>query len=143
MKSSIAALTVGFIFAIGLGLAGMTNPENVVSFLDIFGRWSASLVFVMGGALIVHTILFRLIVRRPSPLFAAKFQVPNRKDIDKRLVLGAVLFGLGWGLAGYCPAPAITSVASLSSSPIIFVLSMLSGMILFLTLEKKWKRSAT
>lgn len=137
MKSALAALIVGFIFAIGLGLSGMTNPNNVVSFLDVFGNWNPSLIFVMGGALVVHTILFRLITKRPSPIFASQFHIPKRRDIDRKLIFGSVLFGTGWGLAGFCPAPAITSLASLSTAPVIFVLSMLIGMAIFIMIERR------
>jgi uncharacterized protein len=137
VKTSISALIVGFIFAIGLGLSGMTNPKNVVSFLDVFGDWNPSLVFVMGGALLVHMVFFRVITKRASPLFASQFQIPNRRDIDKRLIVGSMLFGIGWGLAGYCPAPAITSLASFTAPPIIFVLSMLVGMSLFTLIDKR------
>lgn len=137
MKSSLAALIVGFVFAIGLGLSGMTDPANVVSFLDIFGDWNPSLIFVMGGALVVHTLLYRLITKRPSPVFASDFRIPKRRDIDRRLLVGSVLFGIGWGLAGYCPAPAITSLASLTLSPTVFVVSMLLGMGAFIILDRR------
>lgn len=135
MKNSVAALAVGFIFAVGLGLAGMTDPKNVVAFLDVFGNWNPSLIFVMGGALVVHMILFRIITKQPAPLLASQFQLPKRRDIDKRLIFGSMLFGIGWGLAGYCPAPAITALADFSSSPAVFVVSMLSGMALFNVVE--------
>ncbi len=136
MKSQISSLFIGFLFAIGLGISGMTQPEKVVSFLDVFGNWNPSLIFVMCGALIVHTALYRFILKRSSPLFASKFQIPTRRDIDSRLIGGSLLFGLGWGLAGYCPAPAITSLSSMTISPFVFVSSMLVGMILFIFLEK-------
>ena len=136
MKSQISSLLIGFIFAIGLGVSGMTRPEKVISFLDIFGNWDPSLVFVMGGALLVHIILFKSIMKRSTPIFSSKFHVPNRRDISSRLILGSLLFGVGWGLAGYCPAPAITSLSSLTLNPFIFVLSMLAGMMAFIVLEK-------
>lgn len=138
MKSLVSSLLVGFLFAIGLGVSGMTQPEKVVSFLDVFEDWDPSLIFVMGGALLVHTILYRLITKRKTPLFAEKFQIPTRRDINLRLVLGAMLFGLGWGLAGYCPAPAITSLGALTLSPIVFVVSMLVGMMMFLAIDKRF-----
>lgn len=140
MKFNLAALAVGFIFAIGLGLSGMTNPANVVSFLDVFGNWNPSLIFVMGGALVVHVILFRIIIRRPSPVLSPEFHIPQNRDIDRPLVVGAILFGTGWGLAGYCPAPAITSLASLQVSAVVFVLSMLVGMAAFGLLEQRLVR---
>lgn len=136
--ATLSAFIVGLIFAIGLGIGGMTQPAKVIGFLDIFGEWDPSLIFVMIGALIVHIILYRMIRRRSSPLFAEKFQIPTRRDIDRQLVLGAILFGGGWGLAGFCPAPAITSLASLQIAPLVFVLSMLAGMGIFqLTNQKK------
>lgn len=117
------------IFAIGLGIAGMTQPQKILAFLDIFGNWDPSLAFVMVGALVVHFVLFRLIVMRKSPLFAANFQIPSRTDIDKTLFIGAAIFGVGWGLGGYCPAPAITALVSFSERPLIFVISMVTGML--------------
>lgn len=141
MKSAIAALLIGFIFALGLGISGMTNPANVVSFLDIFGNWNPSLIFVMGGALVVHAILFRLITKRSSPILASEFLIPKRRDIDRRLIFGSMLFGLGWGLVGYCPAPAITSLAALKLPPVVFVLSMLIGMSLFLVVDRLGSRA--
>lgn len=140
MKASIAALIVGIIFSVGLGLSGMTDPKNVVSFLDIFGEWNPSLIFVMGGALVVHMTLFRIIVKRRSPLFGSKFELPQRRDINHRLVIGSALFGIGWGLAGYCPAPAITAVASFSVPAMTFVVSMLIGMMLFNLADKRFTR---
>jgi uncharacterized membrane protein YedE/YeeE len=135
---SLTTFIVGFIFAIGLGVGGMTLPERVVSFLDIFGEWNPSLLFVMGGALLVHSFAYRWIVRQPSPLLAEKFDIPRRKDISFRLVMGAAFFGLGWGLVGYCPAPAIVALATLRSEPILFVVSMLVGMFAF----RRWESSS-
>lgn len=139
MKSQISSLLIGFLFALGLGISGMTQPEKVVSFLDIFGNWDPSLIFVMGGALIVHIIFYQIIIKRTTPLFAAKFQVPTGREINSRLIIGSILFGLGWGIAGYCPAPAITSLSSMTISPFIFVISMLAGMALFIFGEKRLK----
>lgn len=138
MKSQISSLLVGFLFAIGLGVSGMTNPEKVVSFLDIFGNWDPSLVFVMGGALFIHIIFYKFIMKRSSPLFSTQFHIPDRRDINARLITGSMLFGIGWGLVGYCPAPAITSLASMTLNPVIFVISMLAGMTFFIHLEKKY-----
>ena len=129
--ATFSAFIVGLIFAVGLGIAGMTQPGKVVGFLDIFGEWNPSLIFVMIGALFVHIIFYHLVRKRNAPLFAEKFQIPNRKDINRDLILGATLFGSGWGLAGFCPAPAITSLASLQLAPFVFVVSMLGGMWIF------------
>ena len=129
MKTVISSYFIGVVFALGLGIAGMTQPQKILAFLDIFGNWDPSLAFVMGGALIVHFVLFRFIVKRKSPLFAADFQIPSRTDINKNLFIGAAIFGIGWGLGGYCPAPAIAALAGFSVSPLIFVISMVIGML--------------
>lgn len=136
MKRTLSSFVVGLVFAFGLGLSGMTLPERVVGFLDLFGNWNPSLVFVMLGALIVHAILYRVIRKRPSPLFASEWYVPSRTDITPSLVTGASLFGLGWGLAGYCPAPAITALPSLGLKPFVFVIAMIAGMLLFRLWQK-------
>ena len=137
MKNALAALTVGFIFALGLGLAGMTQPQKVVGFLDLFGDWDPSLAFVMAGAIAVHFIAYRLIRRRDTPLLSMEWQVPARRDVTPALVVGACIFGVGWALAGFCPGPAITALASLESKPVVFVLSMLAGMALFRGLDAR------
>lgn len=131
MKNNLAAFIVGIIFALGLGLSGMTRPEKVIGFLDIFGAWDASLAYVMAGAIAVHAVAYRLIRRRDSPLFSKEFYLPNAKELSPSLIVGAFIFGVGWALAGYCPGPAITSLASFQFRPLIFVASMISGMILF------------
>lgn len=131
MKNNIAALVVGFIFALGLGISGMTRPEKVVGFLDVFGSWDASLAFVMIGAIAVHAIAYRLIRHRSSPMFSPSFHVPTSKELTPTLIIGSFIFGVGWALAGFCPGPAITSLASFQSRPMIFVASMIVGMILF------------
>lgn len=136
MKSTLSSFVVGLIFAFGLGLSGMTLPERVVGFLDVFGSWNPSLIFVMLGALIVHAVLYRLIRKRRSPLFASEWYIPSRTDITPSLVIGASLFGLGWGLAGYCPAPAITALPSLGLKPLVFVIAMIVGMLLFRVWQK-------
>ena len=128
MKRVLVAFGAGLVFALGLGVAGMTRPEKVIGFLDVGGAWDPSLVFVLGAAVGLYALLFRLVVRRPKPVFEAAFAVPQRKDITVSLVLGAILFGAGWGLVGFCPAPALTSLASGSGSALIFVAAMLAGM---------------
>jgi uncharacterized membrane protein YedE/YeeE len=143
MNSVFAAFVSGVIFAIGLAIGGMTKPAKVAGFLDFTGNWDPSLIFVMGGAVMVHALLYRLIRHRPTPLFAAAFSVPTRKDIDARLIGGAALFGLGWGLSGFCPGPAITSLASGKSPVMIFVVSMIVGMYLYSLVDKLWTRPQT
>lgn len=131
MKNNIAAFIVGIIFALGLGISGMTRPEKVIGFLNIFGDWDASLAFVMAGAIAVHTVAYRLIRRRSSPLFSKEFLIPTSKELTPSLIVGAFVFGVGWALAGYCPGPAITSLASFQFRPLVFVVSMLFGMTSF------------
>lgn len=113
----------------------MTRPEKVIGFLNFFGEWDASLVFVMAGAIAVHAVAYRLIRRRSSPLFSNEFHVPTSKELTPSLVMGAFIFGVGWALAGYCPGPAITSLASFQFRPVIFVASMILGMFLFRTYQ--------
>lgn len=137
MKNGLAALLVGFVFALGLGISGMTQPQKVVGFLDVFGAWDPSLIFVMAGAIIVHFITYKVIRKRSSPLLSAQWHVPTKKDITPALVTGSLLFGVGWGLAGFCPGPAMTSLASFELKPLVFVLSMFVGMFLFRMLDKK------
>ena len=131
MKNNFAAFVVGIIFALGLGISGMTRPEKVIGFLNIFGNWDASLAFVMAGAIAVHAFAYRLIRRRSSPLFSKEFYVPTSKELTPSLIMGAFIFGVGWALAGYCPGPGITSLASFQVRPLMFVVSMILGMILF------------
>lgn len=139
MKNAIAALVVGFVFAIGLGLSGMTQPQKVIGFLDLFGQWDPSLIFVMVGAIIVHFITFKVIRKRNSPLFSSQWYVPTKKEITPALMIGAFIFGVGWALGGFCPGPAITSMASFDKTPFVFVISMLVGMVLFRQVDKKLK----
>lgn len=128
MKTVLLALLVGLIFGAGLIISGMTQPAKVVGFLDVLGGWDPSLAFVMLGAIAVHVLAYRLVPRLPRPLWASRWAIPTRKDVDARLIVGAVLFGAGWGLGGYCPGPALTSVASGTMSALLFTGSMLVGM---------------
>ena len=137
MKNNFSALTVGFIFAMGLGISGMTQPQKVIGFLDLFGKWDPSLIFVMIGAIVVHAITFRVIRKKEAPWFSSEWHIPNRKDVTPALVGGSLIFGFGWGLAGYCPGPAVTSLASLDQRPVVFVSSMIVGMILFRFVDGK------
>jgi uncharacterized membrane protein YedE/YeeE len=122
----------GLVFGFGLIVAGMINPAKVLNFLDLAaipsGGWDASLAFVMGGAVIVTGLGYRAVLKRPRPLFAASFNLPGTRIIDARLLSGAVLFGIGWGLSGFCPGPALTAVGTGSPSAIAFVLAMFAGM---------------
>ncbi len=124
------AFIVGLIFAVGLGISGMTQPEKVIGFLDFTGNWDGSLAFVMGGATIMYFFFFR-VVRGYAPVLTAHFHLPTKTLIDKRLIIGSAMFGVGWGLAGFCPGPALTSIGTGSSGPLLFVASMITGMYLF------------
>lgn len=129
-KQNAVSFAVGFIFAIGLAISGMTQPQKVISFLNPWS-WDPSLLFVMFGAIGVHLISYPLIRRRPSPLLDTQWHVPTRKDITARLVLGSALFGIGWGLAGFCPGPALTSLATGDLRVLAFVGAMIVGMLIF------------
>lgn len=139
MKNSISSFIVGFIFAIGLAVSGMTQPQKVVGFLNLFGEWDPSLIFVMVGAIAVHAITYRLIRKRNTPLLATTWQVPTKTELTPALIIGSILFGVGWGLGGFCPGPAMTSLASFELRPLIFVGSMILGMLIFKAVDKKLK----
>lgn len=128
---SVAPFLAGLVFAVGLGIAGMTQPAKIIGFLDVTGRWDPSLAFVMLGAIAVYAPLSRLIGRRGRPLFAEGFVLPTRRDLDPKLVVGAGLFGIGWGLGGFCPGPAIVAVLSGSPEVLVFLVGMLAGMVAF------------
>lgn len=130
MRALVAAFTAGVVFAIGLSVAGMTLPSKVIGFLDVTGNWDPSLGFVMGGAVGVYAVAARLILRRPAPILEPRFELPTRKDIDARLLVGAAIFGVGWGLSGYCPGPAVVGLAKGALPTAIFVGAMLLGMLL-------------
>lgn len=126
MKTVIGFLT-GLVFSLGLTLSGMTDPARVVGFLDVAGDWDPTLIFVLGGAVITTFLGYRLVWRRGTPLLGERFQLPTRRDIDGRLLLGAALFGIGWGLSGYCPGPAIVSSSAMSLPLAGFLVTMLLG----------------
>lgn len=130
MPQIFAALLAGTLFGLGLSVSQMINPEKVLSFLDFFGAWDPSLALVMLGAVSVSTVVFRLALKQPRPLLAGTFKVPDRSDIDSRLIIGGVIFGLGWGLVGWCPGPAIASLALAHVESFIFVAAMIAGMLL-------------
>lgn len=136
MKPGLTSFVAGVVFALGLGLGGMTDPQKVQAFLDISGQWNPSLAFVMAGALSTHALLRRRILRRMRPVFAAQFQPATHTRIEPRLVVGAAFFGVGWGLVGYCPGPAFTSVATLTPQALLFVAAMMAGMVLHAAVER-------
>jgi uncharacterized membrane protein YedE/YeeE len=127
MNALVFALGAGFVFGTGLWVSGMANPKKVLGFLDVTGNWDASLMLVMAGAVAVTLIGFRFVLARSKPLFSEKFEIPTRKDIDVPLVAGSAIFGIGWGIAGYCPGPALTALATLSTESIVFVAAMIVG----------------
>ena len=130
MKQGLITIIVGFLFSVGLATSGMTQPGKVIAFLDIFGNWDPSLAFVMIGAIGVHAISFPLVTKRKTPFFSDSFQIPDNNTIDRKLLLGAFLFGIGWALGGYCPGPAVASIATFDSSVILFVGAMILGMLI-------------
>jgi uncharacterized membrane protein YedE/YeeE len=134
---AIAALISGFVFGWGLLISGMMQPAKVLAFLDIFGNWDPSLAVVMAAALVVSSAGFALAKRRERPLLAAQSLWPSKTDIDRPLVVGAVLFGAGWGLVGLCPGPALENLATLSPRVVVFVVAMAVGMVLHDVWQKR------
>ena len=130
MKLSIAALLSGALFGLGLAMSGMTDPRIVLGFLDVFGDFDPTLAFVLGGAVTTTGLLFRLVLRRGSPVLADTFQLSNLKHVDRRLLGGAALFGIGWGIAGYCPGPALAGLGIGSIEALWFIPAMLAGILL-------------
>ena len=120
-------LALGLLFGVGLVVSGMSDPAKVLNFLDLFGTWDPSLAFVMGGAVVVAFFGYRVVLKRPAPM-VGRFHLPNRKDIDARLVAGPAIFGLGWGLSGFCPGPALTALSLGASGTYAFVPAMIVGM---------------
>lgn len=127
MQRLITALIAGIIFGAGLVISEMVNPEKVQGFLNIFGNWDPSLILVMGGAVVVTLISSRFILRRTAPVFADSFQLPISNIIDRRLIFGAVLFGLGWGLSGYCPGPGLVNALINPNEAMVFIPALLIG----------------
>ncbi len=128
MKIKVGAFLGGLLFGVGLAVAGMTQPAKIIGFFDFFGDYDPSLAFVMGGAILVYAPVYRWAVRTwQRPIWAPAFSLPTRKDIDARLVIGSAIFGVGWGLGGYCPGPALTSVGAGSQEAFTFGAAMLVG----------------
>jgi uncharacterized protein len=137
MKTKLAALLAGTLFGLGLAISQMINPQKVLAFLDIFGNWDPSLAFVLGGAVAVSFVGFRIAGQRQAPFLATRFHAPTRTDLDRRLLLGAGIFGIGWGLAGYCPGPAISALALGTFEPVIFLAAMAAGSVAVHLLESR------
>lgn len=128
MQRIAGFFAIGLVFGLGIAVSGMVNPAKVLNFFDIMGTWDPSLAFVMGAALIVTAIGYRLVFRMHHPLFASGFQLPTKTDLDARLLAGAAVFGIGWGLSGFCPGGVIPALGLWRYEPYVFVLALLAGM---------------
>ena len=122
-----AAFAVGLIFGLGIMVSGMANPAKVINFFDVAGAWDPSLAFVMGGALVTTMIGYRVVLARPGPVFDKRFQVPTRSGIDRRLVAGSAIFGVGWGIAGFCPGGALPALGTGRADVAAFVAALMAG----------------
>ncbi len=143
MIRNISSLLVGFLFALGLGISKMTQPEKVIGFLDFFGDWDPSLIFVMIGGIATNMLFYYTAMpKTKTPLLDDIFHIPTKKDINLKLLLGSALFGIGWGLGGFCPGPAMTSMVSLNSDIFIFAASMLVGMRFFSWIENQFAKKS-
>ena len=127
MKQNVIALFSGLIFGFGLSLSQMIDRDRVLGFLDLKGDWDPTLLFVLGGAVGVTIIAFRFVLRLPHPILADKFYLPIKRDIDLRLILGAAIFGIGWGISGYCPGPSITALVLGIWNPVLFLIAFMVG----------------
>ncbi|MDO6567297.1 YeeE/YedE family protein [Alteromonas sp. 1_MG-2023] len=130
MKALVTSLFCGLLFGLGLIISGMSNPARVLNFLDWSANWDATLAFVMGGAIAIAAPGIYWVRKQGSPLFADKFDIPTSTTVDKKLIFGAAIFGIGWGIGGFCPGPGLVAVATLQSDVIIFVIAMLAGMLI-------------
>ena len=142
IRTLLPPIASGLLFGMGLAVSGMTDPQRVRGFLDLFGDWDPTLAFVMGGAVLVMAVAWRIQARMARPVFAEKFALPDRTDLDPRLLAGAALFGIGWGIAGLCPGPAVASLALSPAHALPFVAAMLVGMLLQkIAIERKATQS--
>jgi uncharacterized membrane protein YedE/YeeE len=126
---NILTFLIGILFGTGISMSGMANPAKVINFFDIAGAWDPSLGFVMGGAVVVAFIGYRLVLRRPTPVFELSFDIPQNRQLDARLLTGAGIFGLGWGIAGFCPGGALPALGTLNAEVITFVAALIAGML--------------
>ncbi|AQQ67413.1 hypothetical protein Mag101_07015 [Microbulbifer agarilyticus] len=136
-KTTFSAFVAGLIFSFGLLLSGMANPEKVLGFLDLFGAWDPSLMLVMGGAIAVGLPAFALAKKRETAVLGGPIQLPGKRALDKRLILGSFAFGIGWGLAGFCPGPGIVASGALEPGALVFAVAMIAGMLGFRWLERR------
>ncbi len=140
MLRIVSAALIGLVFGIGIVVSGMANPAKVLNFFDVFGTWDPSLMVVMGSALTVTFIGYRFVLKRPTPVFDAKFHWPSKRDIDLPLIAGSAASGIGWGIAGFCPGGAIPALGSGEPAPIIFVVAMTVGILVANGLKTAWPR---
>ena len=131
MLKTVVNFFAGALFGLGLTVSGMVDPAKIIGFLDFAGDWDPTLAFVMGGALWITIPAFRLILKRPRPVLADQFDLPTKRDVDSRLLAGSAIFGIGWGLAGFCPGPAVTALASGLAPVFAFVATMVAGMAVY------------
>lgn len=141
MARILTGLVAGLLFGVGLAVSEMINPAKVLNFLDIFGRWDASLAFVMLGAVVTSATGYRLAFRHKRPLLEPEFMLPTREDIDRRLLAGSAIFGIGWGLGGYCPGPAISGLGFGALETIVFVTAMAAAMMIWRIMSSMLARS--
>jgi hypothetical protein len=144
VKTTLMVLFAGLLFGLGLGLSQMVDRDRVLGFLDVRGIWDPTLLFVLGGAVAVTAIAFRFVLHLPQPLLADKFYLPTKKEIDKSLIIGSTIFGIGWGIAGYCPGPGITALVLGSWNPVLFIAAFVTGSLTYrwyLTASKPYSES--
>ncbi|MGH1482891.1 MAG: DUF6691 family protein [Geminicoccales bacterium] len=139
----LSTFLIGLLFGLGIAISGMANPAKVLNFFDVFGTWDPSLIFVMGGALLVTFIGYRFVLQRQAPLLAERFQLPTSTALDARLLGGSALFGVGWGLAGFCPGGALPALGTGRGEVVLFVAALIAGMLLTRFLMKMKQRLAT
>ncbi|MFY7982832.1 MAG: DUF6691 family protein [Burkholderiaceae bacterium] len=143
LEHGLSEFLIGLLFGFGLILSGMTDPGKVIGFLDLFGQWDPSLAFVMGGAIAVGFFAFSMAKRRTQNFLGGAMRLPTSQDIDKRLVIGSLVFGAGWGLAGFCPGPALVSLGAGQDKAVVFVIAMVLGMLAYEWLEGRRAKAAT
>ncbi|WP_376877895.1 DUF6691 family protein [Albirhodobacter sp. R86504] len=132
----VALYLIGLVFGIGISISGMANPAKVLNFFDVAGTWDPSLIFVMGGAVVVTFFGYRTVLKRPAPVFGRGFQLPTRKDIDLPLIAGSAVFGIGWGIAGFCPGGALPALGTGETPVLIFAAALIAGI-----LAAKWAQA--
>ncbi|SOH93822.1 hypothetical protein SAMN06273572_102500 [Monaibacterium marinum] len=134
---------IGLIFGVGIAISGMANPAKVLNFFDVAGTWDPSLAFVMGGAVVVTFVGYRIVFRHSAPRFASSFQLPTRRDLDVPLLGGSALFGIGWGIAGFCPGGALPALGTGQMDVVVFVAALIAGIVVAKMLGKIGRRAAS